>query len=448
MKNLKKIIIGLIVIAIIIILVIAIISLMNKKENGNNSVGELKDEEEYTLAKEEKIFFEVNNYDLFYTTENIINDFVKYIEYINQDVKIDIGKIQMTESEIKQYQYEEGFKAINELLDKKYKEKYSIENKDIIEFFKKYKNINTTDNYQLQIKKMYMSELESNSSLVLVSGTINNVDFNCMIKLDIQNSVYSIFLENYLKENNYTSERAEKIVDMNDSIEKNDYNNFQYVYASNEFIVTKYFSDYKEKMLENPQVAYSMLDEEYRTKRFTTYNEFLNFIDSMKDRINKLQISKFKLQNSEIDILDNYNNICIFNVNDLINYTIQLDDYTIETDEYINTYKNSNDEDKVYMNIEKFFKMANNKDYNNMYNILDEEFKKNNYATISDLKKFKEQNLFDICKVTEVKNFKQTGEYYVISVRFVNMEQTDEEKSLTVIMKLMDDTTFKMSFSI
>lgn len=445
MKKLKKIIIFLI--CLVIILSIVLVFLLNKKNNGNNAAGELKDEEEYIETKGNKIFSKVNNYDLFYTIENILNDFVKYAEYVNKDVKVDIGKIQMTELEIKQYEYEEGLKAINNLLDSQYKEKYKINNDAISELLKNYKNINTTDNYQLQINDMYMAELKADESLVLVDSTINNVDFNCMIRLDIKNNIYSLFLENYMKENNYTSDRTEEIEDMDNSIEKNDYNNFQYVNASNEFIATKYFSDYKEKIFKNPKVAYSLMAEQYRNKRFPTYDNFLEWIKTMEDRIKKIQISKFKFQNSEIDILDDYNNICIFNVEDIINYTVQLDDYTIETDEFMNTYKNSTDTDKVYMNIEKFFKMSNNKDYDGMYNVLDEEFRNNNYSTVSNFKKFKEQNLFDVCKVKEIKNFEQSGEYYVVSVKIVNMANEKEEKTLTIIMKLMENTSFKMSFS-
>ena len=107
------------------------------------------------------------------------------------------------------------------------------------------------------------------------------------------------------------------------------------------------------------------------------------------------------------------------------------------------------DEEKVYSNIEKIFKMINMKDYNAMYNLLDSTFKSNNYQTVELFKTYINRNLYDYSVISGIQSIEKNGNYYICTVRYKNGENaTSNEKNITIIMQLKDNTDFVMSFSI
>ena len=50
---------------------------------------------------------------------------------------------------------------------------------------------------------MYQCNLASDISLVLVEGRLNNNELNLLVKLDNTNNTYSMFLNDYIINNNY-----------------------------------------------------------------------------------------------------------------------------------------------------------------------------------------------------------------------------------------------------
>ena len=111
-------------------------------------------------------------------------------------------------------------------------------------------------------------------------------------------------------------------------------------------------------------------------------------------------------------------------------------------------YDKLSDANKVSVNIEKFIKMLNLKDYESAYKLLDSNFKKNNYPSIEAFKKYVEKNLFDYSKITTVNNSNKTGNYYITSLDLEDGESENiRKKQITIIMQLLEGTDFVMSFS-
>lgn len=450
MKNKEKKL--LLIIIVLILIIVLIFFLIKKVKNGNtkiiiNEKENYGEEDGIGLVIDKKFKKIDNEYNIYFTVKNILNTYTNCFEKVNGDVEFDTGRIQMTDDEIKKALREEGLVAIKSLFDIQYDEKAKINDQLIIEEIKKYKNINGNSEYKKTIDEMYLCNIDENTILLLVYTKINNVPFNCMIKLDVENERYSVFWEDFMKKNNYTKDREDEVkIDKN--IEKNDYNYCMIVSATKEYIVVQYFQDLKDKMLNNPQELYNILDEGYKNKRFSTYDTFVKRVNTIKDIINKSYLTKYKFENNKIKIIDNYNNMYSFLTSGVMQYKVLLDDYTIEDNDFIETYNSLSDGNKVNANIEKFFKMINLKDYESAYNLLDNDFKKKNYPSLEAFKKYVEKNLFNYSKVTNISDSDKSGNYYITVLDLENGESENiQKKQITIIMQLLEGTNFVMSFS-
>lgn len=60
------------------------------------------------------------------------------------------------------------------------------------------------------------------------------------------------------------------------TIAKNDYNSIRKIRITQEDIVQKYFNSYIQNVINYPQEVYNMLDEEYKNKKFGSFDNFKN----------------------------------------------------------------------------------------------------------------------------------------------------------------------------
>ena len=438
------------IIIVSVVVICLIILILNLTKNDNNNLSkdntiEYKEEYASTIGK---TFRKIDDFSMYYTAKNIIKNYITYFENINSDVTVEVGKLEMTEKEIRDYQIQEGIKAIDCLFDKEYKEGKNIDRNEIISFVAQYKNNNSTNSYKVEFDEIYIAEITDDMKVLLVYSKVNNKDFNCMIKIDLTNKRYSIFYEDFMNKEKYTKERVDEIKLTDSNIEQNDYNTFIYSSFNNQNIAIQYFSDLKEKMKNDRKILYNILDKEYKKKRFDNYEKFKNYLKNLNERIDRLDISKYKFLDNRIKIIDNYNNIYTFIIGDFMKYSIVMDDYTIEDNDFIETYNSLSDGNKVNANIEKFFKMINLKDYESAYNLLDNDFKKKNYPSLEAFKKYVEKNLFNYSKVTNISDSDKSGNYYITVLDLENGESENiQKKQITIIMQLLEGTNFVMSFS-
>ena len=77
-----------------------------------------------------------------------------------------------------------------------------------------------------------------------------------------------------------------------------------------------------------------------------------------------------------------------------MDYDALLDNYTIESQEYIDKYNSLTDEQKVNVSVAKVLKMINTADYTNLYNIVDETYKQNNFPNQEIFENYIKNNFF------------------------------------------------------
>lgn len=132
----------------------------------------------------------------------------------------------------------------------------------------------------------------------------------------------------------------------------------------------------------------------------------------------------------------------------MLDYTILLDTYTIDLPEFTEKYRNSTDEQKVLLNIQKFFEAINHQDYSYAYSKLDETFKNNNFKTIAEFETYMKKNFFSKSKLAAGKVEKQ-GNTYLYDINMSDATGKDANtKKKSFVMQLKEGTDFVMSFQI
>ena len=282
-----------------------------------------------------------------------------------------------------------------------------------------------------------------------MKGEISN--FKIMVKLDALNKSFKVFLQDYIDEYYKDMQLGKELeIDVEDKIERNDVNIYDYNIITDETYVTDLFTKYKNEILFDSENAYYHLNEEYRNKRFGSLENFKLYLNENISKNVKMKINKFQKnvyqEYTEYVCIDNNGEYYIFNEISTMNYNLILDTYTIDLPNFIEKYDNANEELKVALNIEKIISSINEKDYKYIYNKLDDEFKNNYFNSYDTFVDFVNNNFYDNNDV-EYKEFTDVGNVYMYKIIVKNVENADDNSNFTIIMKLLDNRDFVMSFN-
>lgn len=104
------------------------------------------------------------------------------------------------------------------------------------------------------------------------------------------------------------------------------------MYVSDEDMAKIYLNDYIHIMYSDVNKAYTLLDENYRNKKFGSIENYKNYIKSLTNLSYK--VDSFYIddrgKNKIYGVYDTNGNMFIFKTNGIMQYTIYLDDYTVE----------------------------------------------------------------------------------------------------------------------
>ena len=373
---------------------------------------------------------------------------------------------------------------INDNKSKLQESVYNILNKDYIDqnnitidnLFNKIAPITKEGN--LLIEEMY--ELSGvKYSYYYVKCNIDNTTYFINVNIDTTNGSFDINFydqseyENAITQAMQTQESTEKTIPLNK------YNKVNYSNLSEEEIVNKYLVDYVEECLYNSQMAYEKLNEIYRNLRFNTYEKFQEYIQENKTTLEALDanhrktyqdfnnfeeyekyiqnleivdLDKYLVENNEnyktYTCIDDYGNYYIFNIYNVMDYDILLDNYTIETQHFVEEYNQLSSQEKVMVNIDKYFRMINSKDFETAYSKLDETFRNNNLKSLNQYIEYTKKHFYEYNKIEYLECTQQENTYlYKIKITDATIAKS-QEISLTIVMQLKEGTDFVMSFSV
>ena len=132
----------------------------------------------------------------------------------------------------------------------------------------------------------------------------------------------------------------------------------------------------------------------------------------------------------------NLNNLSAINPEIINNPSI----YAILADKY----NKANETTKIGMNTDKIIKAINRKDYDYIYKKLDQDFANNNFGSLEGFENYMNQNFNAIYEATYYNSSKEN--YVYVQPVTLKVKDSDEQKSLNIIMKLEEGTDFVMSF--
>lgn len=345
-------------------------------------------------------------------------------------------------------------KTAFQIIDKEYAQEKNINEGNIItklKFSDKYQKYEAIEISYIDLNEDKRIYIVYGEILEKASNTGKKEKIDALIYVDFSNATFSIrpYKSGELnKEELDTNKLLEEFI----SISKNENNAFAISQTNEKMKVLKLFEKYIWESLYYTDIAYNSLDEEYKQKRFNSLEKYKNYIEENKNFIQLLAVNSYeaikKEGYTEYRIMDNYGNMYIFNVTKLLNYTVKLDDYTIETEEFINKYNSASIQNKVSLNIGKFFSMLNAKDYDSAYACLADGFKQNYFPTVDHFKKYVENNFFKSNKLEGV-SFENEGETYMLTVKISDYRGRDSKTiEKTIIMQLREGTDFVMSFNV
>ena len=309
--------------------------------------------------------------------------------------------------------------------------------------------------YSLNINNMYVADISVSMKIYLVYGSIVNTqeEVKLMVVLDNNNSTYEIYPQKYVQQNQLENLRSGDTINFSkDNVDKNDFNTFKYKNTDSQTVAMDYFNNYKNLLSNNAEALYNVLDKEYREKRFGSLQDFQEYLNSNREELEGANVSSYLVNNydnyTEYVCKDQYENLYIFRATAVMKYSLLLDTYTITTDEFKQQYQNSSNENKVKLNVDKWFDMLNNRDYKNAFNYLDETFRTNNLKNDPNTFEAYMRDQYPLHYQVLYGEITERNGTYVQSVKLKDITGEDStEYMLDIIMQLQDDMNFVMSFT-
>lgn len=436
MNKIKKYMILILIVILVIVLVLIGIKINDtNQEKKIEKIGDAGEETELNKTSLKLVDDKVK----FYTVNNCIQQYLDYLNTNNSMYFDRDGESMYSEKEKKEFAYN--------ILSKEF-----VENNNItIENFSNY--------IEESESKLFFTPIEMQVSVgsiiekYAVYG-IEQSDDNKVVKkvymivnLDNNNGTFSI---EPLNSSQIESLDNIKIENQDEEIEENENNTFKEIQVTYADSIKNYIAAYKRLALGSPEEAYNLFDNDYAEKRFGTKEEFIEYIQKNREEIEKIQCTKYKAEqyngyNQYIGI-DQYGNYYIVKETAPMKISLTLDNYTFLSEKFKSEYNEGSDGHKVMMNIDRWNSMLKVRDYTNAYNLLDETFRKNNFDTVEKFENYMRENFPSHYELT-YSNYSEENGIKIQEVVFKDMD-SDEQKSLNIIMKLEEGTDFVMSFSI
>ena len=291
------------------------------------------------------------------------------------------------------------------------------------------------------------------------------------VKWDTENNIYCLFPLSENEYNKYIKEEEKE--ENNFTIEKNEYNTMERMMLSDEDKAEKYLNSYIYNAIHNTQVAYDNINEEYRHKKFSNFQEDVEYLNNKKEQLialdksriettdnltaeeeyqlytnkNNAGLSKYSFDTSldakKCICVDTYGNYYIFNITGAMQYNVILDVFTIDVEGINDKYKSANQTEKLKMNTQKIIYAINDKDYKYLYNKLNASFKNNYFSDITSFKNYINQNFYSTNSVTDA-SYIEEGEVYICKLQISDGYQ---DKTINIMQRLLENNDYEISFS-
>lgn len=391
----------------------------------------------------------------------------EYNNYDNSEIikLTDLNKFYMVQTIANSYInlfIQQDTEALYNILDPKYINEFNVTKENIYERLNIFnEQINTEDirYYKLIIDKVYLSEYNEIGTYFVYGKIINTktkeiTSICLMTEIQITATTYYILPYEYMNKYLYTDiQIGTKYETHLDNIKDNTYNKCNYNDKIDDYtIIMDHMSKLKDELVYNLDASYNLFKEDYKKEKFDTIEKYKKYISNSMNSIIRSSIKKYNINvysnYIEYVCIDGYGNYYIFQEEGVMDFTVKLDTYTIDTEEFKEKYNNSTQQQKVGMNLEKINQALNRKDYEYIYNKLDTTFKANNFATFEDFENYMKSTFFNINKIEYGDFNEQSGTYICETEITDNTRENENTIEKIFIMRLGENLNFTISFNI
>lgn len=336
------------------------------------------------------------------------------------------------------------------ILDEKYLEYRGITKENLESNFPEIGSIS------INVQDIYYAEGEKNVTIYFVYGikqdltSLEKTNFCIAVKVDSPNRTFKVLPEDYVEKFYKDYGIGQEVQIDEESIENNGYNKFAYQHISDVDYINDLFAHYKQSIRFNREGSYNLLDETYKNMCFEDVNDYLSYLEYNYSKISSVNLDTYTSKNkgdyTEYIFKDRKGNYYTFKETAPFKYTVILDNYTIATEDFIEEYNSLTESKKVILNVKKFFMAIDDNNYGYAYNLLSDSFKNNKYKTKASFEGFAKKNFFDKNEI-EFINYEKENGLYIYKIKVLDAtENSVDEKSFNIIMKLNSGTDFEMSF--
>ena len=441
MKKLRNIILVMCIVIVIIIILIIINSIINiQRQNQIDAEGDVGEDISFNS---EELEDETENI-RFYTVKNCIEI---YFDSLNMGKEVYYETIENNETEfVANQEYLQG--EIYKLLSEEYIQANNITTENLTQYIELTDNANVIVPLEMKVLKKDIIYKYIVHGIKQDVETEETEEVYIIVNLDNENKTFSIEPINNTQINGIEDI---EISNNNQKIENKGNNEFTDEKISNEYIAQEYVGAYRILALGAPEQAYELLEEEYRNNRYGSLEKYEEYVQKNREEISSLQCKQYLVNNetdyTEYVCLDQNKNYLIFKSVGPMNFTLQLDTYTIPAENFIKEYDEGDDQNKVLLNIDKWVKMLNNRDYNAAYNVLDETFRNNNFGSEENFENTMREKL-PLHYEVQYNEYTEENGTHVTTITLSDINGESEETSqMSIIMQLKEDRNFVMSFS-
>lgn len=442
MQNIRKILIAIIIAIIIIIIIVALMIFYLNKGRIMYGIDETENDLQYEI--EDKIK-RVDTKAEYFAIENCIN---KYYIYYAGMYNTEEGNYIIDEEAAASMKEEktENANALYNILAQEYIEAKQITKSNISTKFKEIQEA------VVSIKDMYKSEQTENITIYIVYGNIREkqsgkiTNYQLIIKQDGLKRTFAVLPSDYVQEKYKTIEIGQTInIEVPKEITENSNNQYDIKPISEEEYVNKMISQLKEDMIYNPEVAYEKLDETYKNKKASSINEFKTYAKNNIKNYIALKVQKY--QKTEIEqegytryiLIDTEGRYHILQETAPMKYTMMLDTYWIDIPEFVTKYDNSNPQERVILDLNKFMQALNDKDYKYAYSVLADSFKQNNFRTEAEFEAYAKTNFFEKNEFTYEKFGSEANTYYTYQIKVTDKTKAQNKEITKTFIVLLEE---------
>lgn len=433
------------IVSIIILILITMIVILLQNKDGVIILDETKSDNKENEPIKNATIQKVKDREEYYTVKYILDTYFEYVNYIDATAEeLEMTTLQNQEEMLQNYT-ETGMEGLKNIVD----EAYFKEGKTEQELRK---NVVKTKNKSFRVDSLYSQEKTLTKTAYFAYLTLDyQKETKVIIKVDSISNGFSILPEDYINQKNYSEKNLNEIEVTN--IEINENNEYEYITVTDKMMAQSYLEDYADRILNDTQKSYEVLEEAYKQKKFPTWQSYQNYITNTEKDYEMLRAKDYYTsQDGENNIYvckDQYGNSYVFKESAVMEYTVQLDDYTLENKMFEEQYREANNRDRGILNIEKFFSMINIQDYQSAYEVLDANFKQTNFKTEADFENYMKNKVFRYNKVNyQTYNDEISGIYSYNMIVLDATGKSQNQIEFSIVMKLLEGTNFVMSFTI